>query len=617
MELSAPPASPNGIAANSAAAAWTGGGSSSERLRLFDPELAESLGQLARLMANVTDAYTAGIFLSDAVFSGSGAPSAGFPSPGFVPPAGATNSSSASSPATAFSPAKGSTADSTNAPFVLGTSLASRPTPQRVQGSGREIVRSDEGSRQTLELVAFHTLSREVIPHARIAYGSGLVGWTAENGVRISVCPFENDSTTLLFYAADQALKSFIALPIIDADGTLIGVLSCDSKKSYAFAKITEKVLIDCASQIAHLVSLHSKLRKRSGKHANTVADRGQEELGKFLEYLRNIPGEENLLNEAATLSQDLVERDALVIITSAQGISNEGLSFTNASFPGNAPARRSLGAGIFASPTNQPRVSNRLMELVCRHKRVLCGERNVHALTNEEKLQRSFISIPFRVMNREAGSINVLSPAFGSFSANEVSVLEKLAETLGREVELRRLRERCVSIQESTGLLPWKTFAAQAQARISENLAARRPCHLLRVRIAHLPLIEDRLGTERAQDLYQQILRLIDQVKGSGNIGAYLAGTDCLALLEGADAERIVQRLRLLLERLEVPGKVGGSALVSGKFSDELKKGFFTALVAAPKDGETLEQLASKTLGLLESKDKRSQEEYSHAVCW
>ena len=47
MELSAPPASPNGIAGNSAAAAWTGGGSSSERLRLFDPELAESLGQLA------------------------------------------------------------------------------------------------------------------------------------------------------------------------------------------------------------------------------------------------------------------------------------------------------------------------------------------------------------------------------------------------------------------------------------------------------------------------------------------------------------------------------------------------------------------------------------------
>ena len=585
-----------------------GNGASSERLRLLDPALADSLGQLARLMANVTDSYTSAIFLCDSV----------------VPTSSITPSASHSS----------STGSSSLASSSFGGNV----------GSLNESLSPTAARTRTLELVAFHTLSRDVVPHARIAFGSGLIGWTAENGVRISVCPFENDSSTLLFYSQDQALKSFIALPIIDSDGMLIGVLSCDSKKSYAFAKITEKVLLDCAAQIAHLVSLHGKLRVRRSAVAPTAGLSERDELNRFLDHLRAQSSEEILLTEAANLPQDMVERDALVIVTAPQYETKDtswgsgagsGVSSLHAS---NLNAKRNLGAGIFTSPTNQPRVSNRLMELVCRHKRVLCGDRNVHALTNEEKLQRSFLSIPFRVLNREAGSINVLTPAFGSFCPNEILVLERMAEVLGHEIELRRLRDRVVSAQEKSGLLSWKGFSVQARAKLEECSQQKKVCSLIRLRVPHPGLLEDRLGTEEAQNVFQQVLRLIDQVKGSSGLACFLAGTDCLVLIEGNDCERLLTRLRLLIDRMDFSA---GSAAVGngqGKFSsnvkEEIRRGLHASAASAPIDGETLEVLVSKTLRRLEiglqkarmtqgevvsesKTEKRSQEDTTNAFCW
>ena len=86
-----------------------------------------------------------------------------------------------------------------------------------------------------LHSLAFQSLSRDYISNVQIPYGAGLVGWTAENKVRIAVCPFEHDSRTLLYYNTDQSLKSFIAVPILGKNGDLVGVIACDSKKSYAF----------------------------------------------------------------------------------------------------------------------------------------------------------------------------------------------------------------------------------------------------------------------------------------------------------------------------------------------------------------------------------------------
>jgi len=97
--------------------------------------------------------------------------------------------------------------------------------------------------------------------------GSGLIGWVANHGRSIHVSPFDRDSTTLGVYSSDQHLKSFIGVPIElpgsesssgdDAISSgLRGVLTCDSKKSFAFSKLQGKLLEELASQISSTVQL-------------------------------------------------------------------------------------------------------------------------------------------------------------------------------------------------------------------------------------------------------------------------------------------------------------------------------------------------------------------------
>jgi hypothetical protein len=90
----------------------------------------------------------------------------------------------------------------------------------------------------------------------------------ASHGRSIHVSPFELDSRTLGIYSADQQLKSFIGIPIslqdpydmLSAAGVgrnqLLGVLACDSKKSFAFSKIQGKLLEDLSREIAETVTL-------------------------------------------------------------------------------------------------------------------------------------------------------------------------------------------------------------------------------------------------------------------------------------------------------------------------------------------------------------------------
>ncbi len=123
---------------------------------------------------------------------------------------------------------------------------------------------SSSGAR-VVELVGHHTLSSEVNRGCKISSDSGLIGWVATHGRTIHVSPFEHDSRTLGVYPVDQGLKSFIGIPIplpfIPAatsgrDGTLGGVIACDSKKSFAFSKLQGKLLEDLSCEVANTLKL-------------------------------------------------------------------------------------------------------------------------------------------------------------------------------------------------------------------------------------------------------------------------------------------------------------------------------------------------------------------------
>lgn len=117
---------------------------------------------------------------------------------------------------------------------------------------------------EALELVAFHSLSNDVIGSARLSCEAGLIGWVAKHKRSIHVSPFDRDSRTLGIYNADQQLKSFIGIPVPLPDGyvsgnKLCGVIACDSKKSFAFSKLQGKLLDDLAKETSGLIKLRSK----------------------------------------------------------------------------------------------------------------------------------------------------------------------------------------------------------------------------------------------------------------------------------------------------------------------------------------------------------------------
>lgn len=114
---------------------------------------------------------------------------------------------------------------------------------------------------QNLLVAGYHSLCSEVLPDCIVKKGSGLIGWVAEHAQPIHVSPFEHDSRTLGMYREDRQLKSFIGIPIklnqsSGNNATQIGVLTCDSKKSFAFSKLQGKLLGDLAGEIAVLTEL-------------------------------------------------------------------------------------------------------------------------------------------------------------------------------------------------------------------------------------------------------------------------------------------------------------------------------------------------------------------------
>jgi hypothetical protein len=120
--------------------------------------------------------------------------------------------------------------------------------------------RSSAGE-ELLEMVGSHSLSSDVIRDYRLPCETGLIGWVARHKRSIHVSPFEHDSRTLGIYAEDHNLKSFIGIPVPlefmnGHENSPVGVIACDSKKSYAFSKLQGKLLADLASEVSNTIRL-------------------------------------------------------------------------------------------------------------------------------------------------------------------------------------------------------------------------------------------------------------------------------------------------------------------------------------------------------------------------
>ncbi|MCB0344565.1 MAG: GAF domain-containing protein [Bdellovibrionales bacterium] len=422
-----------------------------------------------------------------------------------------------------------------------------------------------------LRVAGVQTLSRDFNYSAKISPGSGLIGWTLQNASRISVAPFEHDASTLVIYKRDQGLKSFVAIPITNSAGEVLGVISCDSKKNYAFAKLTEKILHDFGVQARSIIELHRALDRRK------VVVRPDQNflLMETLEKLYQSETEEELLSTSSQIPQEIVERDATITMTTS---------------------KNGVGTGSFYSAGNS-HIENRLLELVCRHNKVICSERSVQAKSRDDDQQRSFLSVPFHVMGREAGSINLLSRPFRSFEPAQISVIERLAGAVGATLERLRLRDRFCNQAEPTGLLSWKHFAVKANLLLAEFRKRGANGALIRISIDCFTEIEDVAGVDTATAVINKIIRLLDQVKRQDGAACSLYGHHALLLVDAAHAEKIIHRLRTIMSRFSIEEFSNDPVLSGLRLGEIITSGIRTTIARSPQDGESVETLCARTL--------------------
>ena len=103
----------------------------------------------------------------------------------------------------------------------------------------------------SLDLVAWESLSPYIVPACRIEIGQGLIGWVAREKKRLHVTHFDRDTRTLGIYSRDVDIKAFLAVPLPHGEG----VLMVDSKNRYAFPEKKQRILEDCATMALDLWS--------------------------------------------------------------------------------------------------------------------------------------------------------------------------------------------------------------------------------------------------------------------------------------------------------------------------------------------------------------------------
>lgn len=121
--------------------------------------------------------------------------------------------------------------------------------------SDRKQKRSVGGKK--LGIGGYHSLSTSLITSCSIQPGNGLVGWISQQEKPVHISPFEHDARTLGYYQEDCELKSFIGVPVAFSTDDVqreVGVIVCDSKKSFAFSRLQGRLLEDLADEVQHLL---------------------------------------------------------------------------------------------------------------------------------------------------------------------------------------------------------------------------------------------------------------------------------------------------------------------------------------------------------------------------
>ena len=223
-------------------------------------------------------------------------------------------------------------------------------------------------------------------------------------------------------------------------------------------------------------------------------------------------------------------------------------------------------------------------MQLALRQKRSISSNKSIQTKSSINKNASSFLSVPFKVLDQDAGSFNFLSRPGIPFSARQIKIIEKIAKSTGESLEKIRLKQRAKAFSNNENVVSWNHFVTIAKEQIAKAVHNKEDLTLSRITIGNLEKIENQIGIAQTQELLASIFRIIQQLIRYPAISCKLIGTDILIIAESSEALAIHHRLIKLLSKIDKPQ-------ISKIITDEIRISSATTNV----DGSSFSELIRK----------------------
>jgi diguanylate cyclase (GGDEF)-like protein len=136
-------------------------------------------------------------------------------------------------------------------------------------------------------------------------------------------------------------------------------------------------------------------------------------------------------------------------------------------------------------------------------------------------------------------GTLCVIDRLPRHFSANQVKLLEELAQLVLRELELRRL----ATVQPITGFANRISFLGQAKPELERARTARANLALLAIEIDHFSQIRNRWGQEASDRALQDVADLLRSQLCPKDLIGQIGDQEFALLMVDANAEGALER--------------------------------------------------------------------------
>lgn len=424
------------------------------------------------------------------------------------------------------------------------------------------------------------TLSRNFDESVRIPMGNSPIGKAALTGEAVIIENLKGDADQLKIYKREDNLKSFLAVPVKNKLGKVLGVLTIDSKQSYNFPPKLQKIITGFADQL----SAHIE-REEAESETDGAVWPFFRELSSFSRFIAESPSFNDLSQRLLQIPQEIFKCDAIAIV-----------EFEEGNFPGKIRSHRGFeqemdellveeGKGLVGSCAKTR--NSVLIEDSHERRLVLFNE------FEEQEAFRSIAAIPMAIKDQLRGVLLCASQEPGAINSDDVDRLGIIGASAGVALFCNESLQKAQyekSVDVVTGAPNYRFLIENRESVESEIFLGREPVFFLMVRIHQLTSIYESHGAECADQLLRQLTSLFSRSAPSPKyIFKYSDSAFLIILLERSREEvlSLESKLRHVFDN---------NQFYSMSIPLELRVEL--GLSAFPADGENLAQLTGLAYG-------------------